>query len=75
MTFVITGKVNHFKNRDELKTLIESLGGKVVGSVSKNTTYLINNDINSTSAKNKSAQSLGIPILTEEMFIETFGIH
>ena len=75
MTFVITGKVNHFKNRDELKTLIESLGGKVVGSVSKNTTYLINNDINSTSAKNKSAQSLGIPILTEEMFIETFGVH
>lgn len=74
-TFVITGKVSHFKNRDELKALIESLGGKVSGSVSKNTSYLINNDVNSTSSKNKTAQSLGIPILSEEMFIETFGIQ
>lgn len=75
LTFVITGKLIHFKNRDEIKDLIESLGGKVTGSVSKNTNYLINNDINSTSSKNKTAQSLGIPIVSEEMFIETFGIR
>ena len=74
LTFVITGKLNHFKNRDAIKEKIESLGGKVSGSVSKNTNYLINNDKNSTSAKNKSAKSLGIPILTEEDFIETFKI-
>lgn len=73
-TFVITGKLTQFKNRDSLKTKIESLGGKVVGSVSKNTDYLINNDIESTSAKNKSAKALGIPILSENDFIETFGI-
>ncbi len=72
--FVITGKVNRFKNRDELKSKIEALGGKVTGSVSKNTHYLINNDVNSTSSKNNSAKSLGIPILSEEEFIETFGI-
>jgi DNA ligase (NAD+) len=75
LTFVITGKVNHFKNRDEIKSLIESLGGKVSGSVSKNTNYLINNDVASTSSKNRAAQSLGIPILSEETFIETFGIN
>lgn len=74
LTFVITGKVSHFKNRDEIKSLIESLGGKVTGSVSKNTSYLINNDVNSTSSKNKTAQSLGIPIISEETFIQTFGI-
>ena len=74
MTFVITGKLNHFKNRDAIKDKIESLGGKVTGSVSKNTTYLINNDKDSTSAKNKSAKSLGIPILSEDDFIQTFGI-
>ena len=72
--FVITGKVSHFKNRDELKALIESLGGKVTGSVSKNTNYLINNDVNSASSKNVTAKSLGIPILSEDDFIKTFGI-
>ena len=72
--FVITGKVTHFKNRDALKAKIESLGGKVTGSVSKKTNYLINNDKNSTSAKNQSALSLNIPILSEEEFLETFGI-
>ena len=75
LTFVITGKLQHFKNRDSIKETIESLGGKVVGSVSKNTSYLINNDSASTSSKNRTAQSLGIPILTEETFIETFGIN
>lgn len=73
--FVITGKVNRFKNRDELKSKIEALGGKVTGSVSKNTHYLINNDVNSTSSKNNTAKSLGIPILSEDDFIETFGIN
>lgn len=72
--FVITGKLAHFKNRDEFVTLITSLGGKVTGSVSKNTNYLINNDVASTSSKNKTAQSLNIPILSEEDFIQTFGI-
>jgi DNA ligase (NAD+) len=73
-TFVITGKLTQFKNRDEIKTKIESLGGKVTGSVSKNTDYLINNDVESSSSKNKSAKTLGIPILSENDFIETFGI-
>jgi DNA ligase (NAD+) len=75
LTFVITGKLNHFKNRDAIKDKIEALGGKVTGSVSKNTNYLINNDKNSTSSKNKSAQSLGIPILTEEDFIKMFEVE
>ena len=74
LTFVITGKLQHFKNRDAIKNLIEERGGKVVGSVSKNTNYLINNDIASTSSKNRTAQSLGIPIVSEETFITTFGI-
>ena len=73
-TFVITGKLTHFKNRDEIKSRIEALGGKVTGSVSKNTNYLINNDVNSTSSKNATAKSLGIPILSESDFIQTFGI-
>lgn len=72
--FVITGKLTHFKNRDEIKARIETLGGKVTGSVSKNTNYLINNDVNSTSSKNTTAKSLGIPILSEDDFIQTFGI-
>lgn len=72
MTFVVTGKVTKYKNRDELKSVIESLGGKVTGSVSKNTNYLINNDILSASTKNKQAQSLGIPILSEDDFIKMF---
>ena len=69
-TFVITGDVNHFKNRKELQAKIEELGGKVTGSVSKNTDYLINNDSESSSSKNKKAKELGIPILTEEAFLK-----
>ena len=67
-TFCITGKVTRYKNRTEFKEKIESLGGKVTDSVTKNTSYLINNDINSTSSKNKKAKELGIPIITEEEF-------
>ena len=68
-TFVITGAVHQFKNRDEVKAIIETHGGKVTSSVSKNTDYLINNDINSTSSKNIKAKQLGIPIITEEQLI------
>lgn len=68
----ITGSLTIYKNRAELQKAIEAAGGKVVTSVTKNTNYLINNDINSTSAKNKAAKTLGIPILTEENFIEKF---
>lgn len=75
LTFCVTGKVHIWKNRDSLSALIESLGGKVTGSVSKNTNYLINNDINSTSAKNKKAQELDIPILSEEDFQKIFDIN
>jgi DNA ligase (NAD+) len=74
MSFVITGKVSHFKNRDELKVFIESRGGKVAGSISGKTNYLINNDVESTSSKNVSAKKLGIPILSEDAFIEMFGL-
>ena len=74
MTFVVTGKLTHFKNRDALVAKIESLGGKVTSSVSKNTSYLINNDIESNSSKNKTAKTLNIPILSEEDFLQTFGI-
>ncbi len=70
MVFVITGSVNHFANRDELKEAIESRGGKVTGSVSAKTTYLINNDVTSSSSKNKKAQNLHIPIISEEDFLE-----
>lgn len=73
LTFVVTGDVHHYKNRKELKAYIESMGGKVTGSVSKATSYLINNDAQSTSSKNKKAKQLGIPILTEDEFIERFG--
>lgn len=69
-TFVVTGSVNHYKNRDELKADIVAHGGTVVGSVSSKTNYLINNDINSTSSKNQKAKSLNIPIITEEQFLE-----
>lgn len=72
-TFVITGSLNHFANRSALKTLIESKGGKVAGSVSSKTDYLINNDSLSTSSKNKKARELNIPILTEEQFLEILG--
>ncbi|MBR3358156.1 MAG: NAD-dependent DNA ligase LigA [Solobacterium sp.] len=73
MVFVVTGDVHHYKNRNELKAYIESQGGKVTGSVSRSTNFLINNDIQSTSSKNKKAQSLGIPILSEEDFLARFG--
>ena len=63
--FVITGSLNQFSNRDEVKNKIESLGGKVSGSISAKTSYLVNNDINSTSSKNKKAKQLNIPIITE----------
>lgn len=66
--FVVTGSLNTYDNRDELKALIESLGGKVTGSVTGNTAALINNDINSGSSKNKKAKELGVPIITEEEF-------
>lgn len=69
MTFVITGSVEHFANRNEVKDVIESKGGKVTGSVTAKTNYLINNDVNSTSSKNKKAKELGIPIITEEQFL------
>ena len=68
--FVITGSVTHFANRGEVKELIESLGGKVTGSVTSKTNYLINNDVTSTSSKNKKANELGIPIISEETFLE-----
>lgn len=68
-TFVITGSLNHYKNRDELVGVIEALGGKVSGSVSSKTDYLINNDVNSSSSKNVKAKKLGVPIITEEEFI------
>lgn len=71
-TFVITGDLNNFTNRKELQNKIESLGGKVTGSVTKKTNYLINNDILSESSKNKKAKELGIPIITEEDFIKEF---
>ena len=67
--FVITGKLNHYKNRDELVQTITSLGGKVTGSVSSKTSYLINNDTDSTTQKNQKAKSLGIPIISEDEFI------
>lgn len=70
MNFVITGSVNHFANRNAVKELIEQLGGKVTGSVTSKTHYLINNDVNSTSSKNKKANELGIPIISEETLLE-----
>ena len=69
-TFVVTGSVHHFKNRDELKAYIESKCGKVTGSVSGKTDYLINNDTESTSGKNKKAKELNIPIISEEQFLD-----
>lgn len=70
MTFVITGSVEHFANRNEVKEVIESRGGKVTGSVTAKTNYLINNDVNSTSSKNKKAKELEIPIITEAEFLK-----
>ena len=74
-TFVITGNVTHFANRKELKELIERMGGKVTGSVTGNTSYLINNDSMSQSTKNKTAAKLGVPVITEEEFITLAGLE
>ena len=68
--FVITGNVHYFKNRNELKAKIEELGGKVSGSVSSKTSYLINNDVTFVSSKNKKAKDLGIPIISEDDFLK-----
>ena len=73
MNFVITGSLEHFKNRKELQELIERRGGKVTGSVTSKTNYLINNDVTSNSSKNKKARELGIPILSEEDFLKMIG--
>lgn len=74
MNFVITGSVNHFSNRSEVKELIEGRGGKVTGSVTSKTKYLINNDSTSNSSKNKKAKELGVQIITEDEFIDMFSI-
>ncbi len=73
LTFVVTGDVHHYANRNALKAYIESQGGKVTGSVSKSTNYLINNDVESTSSKNQKAKQLNIPIISEDEFIEKFA--
>ena len=73
LNFVITGSVEHFANRNEVKDVIEKKGGKVTGSVTSKTNYLINNDNTSNSSKNKKAKELGIPIITEEEFIKMLG--
>ena len=72
MTFVITGSLQRYENRDAMVAVIESLGGKVSGSVSSKTTALINNDVNSTSGKNKKAKELSIPIISEEDFVREY---
>ena len=72
LTFVITGDVHQFKNRDAFKSYVEEQGGKVTGSVSAKTNFLINNDSESSSGKNRKAKELGIPILTEDEFVERF---
>ena len=73
LTFVITGDVHHFKNRDEFKGYVEKTGGKVTGSVTSKTNYLVNNDVNSTSSKNRKAKELSVPILSEDEFVERVG--
>jgi DNA ligase (NAD+) len=72
LTFVITGDVHYFKNRSEFKTYVESQGGKVAGSVSGKTSFLVNNDVESASSKNKKAKALGVPILSEDDFVAKF---
>ena len=74
MNFVITGSVNHFPNRGAVKELVESRGGKVTGSVTSKTKYLINNDSTSNSSKNKKAKELGVKIITEDEFIDMFSV-
>lgn len=70
LTFVITGKVHHFENRDAVKAAVEAAGGRTASAVSSKTNYLINNDITSGSSKNKKARELGIPVITEEEFLK-----
>ena len=70
LTFVVTGKVNNYPNRKALQEDIEKHGGKNTSQISAKTSYLINNDINSSSTKNKTAKKLGIPIITEDEFID-----
>lgn len=72
-TFVVTGNVHLFPNRDALHGFIQENGGKTAGSVSKNTSYLINNDTMSSSGKNKKAKELGIPVINEEEFMKMMG--
>lgn len=72
LTFVITGDVHHYKNRDAFKAYVEANGGKVAGSVSKKTNYLVNNDVESASSKNRKAKELGVPIISEDQFVEMF---
>ena len=73
LTYVVTGSLSHFTNRNELKAYIESQGGSVTGSVSSKTDYLVNNDYTSESSKNRKAKELGIPIITEEEFISRWA--
>ena len=73
LTFVITGDVHTFRNRDEFKAYVEQQGGKVAGSVSGKTSFLVNNDASSQSSKNRKAGELGVPVITEDEFIARFG--
>ena len=75
LTFVITGSLTHFENRDQLQSALIERGAKAASSVSKNTSYLINNDIESTSTKNKKARQLGIPIISEEEAMKLMGMQ
>ena len=72
-TFVITGKVHIFDNRDMFINYVKTQGGKVSGTVSSKTDYLVNNDLTSSSSKNQKAKELGVPIISEEQFVEQFG--
>ena len=73
LTFVITGSVHQYKSRDEFKASVEARGGKVAGSVSAKTSFLVNNDVESTSGKNQKAKELGIEIISEDEFIAKYG--
>ena len=73
LTFVVTGEVHRFANRDALKAYVAAEGGKVTGSVSAKTDFLINNDVASTSGKNRKAKELGVPVISEDEFIARFG--
>ena len=75
LSFCITGSLNHFASRNDLKDIIEQKGGKVTGSVTGKTTCLINNDVASSSSKNKKAKELGVAILSEEDFMEQYGVQ